>query len=127
MKICFIVSRIPWPLDKGDKLRAYYQIKYLSTNHDIILIATSESKIPLGAKDEMLKYCSEVHYFKLKRISQILNIFGTLISSLPFQSKYFYNKKVKKQIDFIIKKANPDLIFCQLIRMSEYVKDLKII
>ena len=39
MKILLILPRFPYPLEKGDKLRAYHQIKELSVNHDIALFA----------------------------------------------------------------------------------------
>ncbi len=37
MKIFVILSRFPYPLEKGDKLRAYNHIKYLAKNNEIIL------------------------------------------------------------------------------------------
>ena len=38
MKILVVLSRIPYPLDKGDKLRAFYQIKELAKNNDVYLL-----------------------------------------------------------------------------------------
>ena len=37
MKIVFLLSRVPYPLEKGDKLRAFQQIKGLSAKHEIHL------------------------------------------------------------------------------------------
>jgi len=45
MKLLIITSRFPYPLDKGDKLRAYYQIKELSKHNEIFLISTTEYDI----------------------------------------------------------------------------------
>ena len=39
MKIFVLLPRIPWPLEKGDKLRAYNQIKQLALNNEMILCA----------------------------------------------------------------------------------------
>ena len=30
MRIFMLVSRVPWPLEKGDKLRAFHQLKMLA-------------------------------------------------------------------------------------------------
>ena len=38
MKLVIITPRVPDTLDKGDKLRIYHQIKYLSKFHDIYLV-----------------------------------------------------------------------------------------
>ena len=44
MKIVILTPRVPEILDKGDKLRIFYQIKYLSISNDIHLISLSSSK-----------------------------------------------------------------------------------
>ena len=45
MKIFVLLSRFPYPLEKGDKLRAFHQIKELSKKHEIILCALSDEKV----------------------------------------------------------------------------------
>ena len=45
-KIIIITSRFPFPLEKGDKLRIYHQIKHLSIDYNIHLISlNTEGKI----------------------------------------------------------------------------------
>ena len=45
MKLLILTSRFPYPINKGDKLRAYYQIKELSKQFEIHLISISDQKI----------------------------------------------------------------------------------
>ena len=45
MKLIYLTSRFPYPINKGDKLRSYHQIKELSKQNDIYLISLSETKI----------------------------------------------------------------------------------
>jgi hypothetical protein len=60
MKIVVLTSRIPYPLEKGDKLRIFHQIKHLSQKHEICLICLNESaeKIDISVLQEMV---SELH------------------------------------------------------------------
>ena len=44
MKIFVLLPRIPWPLEKGDKLRAYNQIKQLSNDNEVVLCALNTDK-----------------------------------------------------------------------------------
>ena len=44
MKIFVLLPRIPYPLEKGDKLRAYNQIKQLAKNNDIVLCALNDDR-----------------------------------------------------------------------------------
>ncbi len=64
MKLFVLTSRIPFPLEKGDKLRAYHQLKELSKSPTLYLCALKNPfiKVPSEAKNELLKICKEVHF-----------------------------------------------------------------
>ncbi|MBN9295259.1 MAG: glycosyltransferase [Flavobacteriia bacterium] len=122
-KLIYVTSRFPFPLTKGDKLRAYYQIRDLSRNFDIYLFCTSDEDVPEEALDELKKFCRDIHIFRLKKwkiyIALLLNIF----SSKPFQVAYFFQKSIHRKIQLLLEEIRPDHIFSQLIRTSEYVKN----
>ena len=118
-----LVSRVPYPLEKGDKLRAFNQIKRLSRNHSVHLIALNDSKLHPEAVSTLTQYCTSIRILPLSRITTIFNLFRTIFTDLPFQVGYFFDKKAKTDIQEEIRKIQPDLIFCQLIRMTEYVNE----
>ncbi len=126
MKIFVILPRIPYPLEKGDKLRAFHQIRCLSKNNEIILCAINDTKIHIEARKTLQKYCKSINFFTISRFSIIFNILKAFLFGKPFQVGYFYNSKAKKKINDLIKKHKPDHIYCQLIRVAEYVKDQEI-
>ena len=66
-KILFFTSRIPYPLEKGDKLRAYYQIKYLSIKSEIVLCCISEEELSEKAETELSKYVSKIFVYKTSK------------------------------------------------------------
>lgn len=127
MKICVIVSRFPYPLEKGDKLRAYHQIRELSKKHELYLIALSDQKIQNNWKIELEKYCKEVTVFRLKKWQIYWNTFLQFFTEKPFQIGYFYSKKIHRKCNEKIKRIQPDHIYCQLIRTAEYVKNFQAI
>ncbi|HRG37402.1 MAG TPA: glycosyltransferase [Bacteroidia bacterium] len=122
MKIFIILSRVPYPLEKGDKLRAFNQIKELSKNNEVYLFALNDLNSNQQAIAELLKYCKEVTVFRLTKLTIVLNLIRTLFDGKPFQVGYFYSKKAQVVIDTLIKKYQPNHIYCQLIRTAEYVR-----
>jgi len=122
MKLFVILSRVPFPLEKGDKLRAFNQIKELSKNHQIILFALNDSVLDDRAMAELKKYCVAISIVKFSKITIFFNLLRAFFNGLPLQVGYFYFNKAQRKIDELIKKHNPDHIYCQLIRTSEYVK-----
>lgn len=123
MKLLVVLSRVPFPLEKGDKLRAYHQLRVLSGKHEIYLIALNEGKLHPQATAELLKFCKEIHILKLNRWRQLINLFRFLIKGLPLQCGYFYSLKTQKIINKTIEKVNPDHILGQLVRVAEYIKN----
>lgn len=121
-KLLFITSRVPWPLEKGDKLRAYYQLRELSKRFDITLACINESKLHPQAEQNLKKYCSEVHFYYMSRGEMFMNMLAGIFSKMPMQVAWFYSKTVQENIDRLIEKSKPDRIYCQLIRTAEYAR-----
>jgi len=126
MKLFVLLSRVPYPLEKGDKLRAFNHIRCLSKYHEIHLFCLNDTQLHPDAEKRLSEYCKSVTIAKLTKGNIYSGIFNALISGLPFQLGYFYNNKIKVQVLQKIAEIKPDHIFCQLIRVSEYVKDLAI-
>ncbi len=124
MKIAVVTSRFPYPLEKGDKLRLYFQIKFLSQYHEIILLSLAESPISDSSLKHIQGFCKTVHVFPLQKNKVTFNALKAFLLKTPLEVGYFFDKKIKSQIQKIIHIEKPDHIFCQLIRMSEYVREL---
>ena len=123
MKLVVLTSRIPYPLEKGDKLRIFHQLKHLSKSHEICLICLNEKseQIDTTLIQEMV---SEFHVVNISKWKIPFRLMLAIFQNLPFQIQYFLERKNKKKIETIIQNFNPNHIYCQLIRTTEYVKDL---
>jgi polysaccharide biosynthesis protein PslH len=128
MRIFVLLSRVPYPLEKGDKLRAFHQIKELSRKNEIILCALN----PIRKLDKqkafsaVQPYCRSINFLDIPFIGRMWNIFIAMFSKKPLQVGYFYNRRVAKKVKKLIDEYKPDHIYCQLIRTEEYVKDIPV-
>src|SRR5690554_159648 len=122
MKIGILLSRFPYPLEKGDKLRIFHHIKALSKNHDIYLCALSVGKVSPENIKVLQAYCKEVKVIQLTKIGIFLNLFYSLLfTKLPLQVAYFFNRNAKQSILGFFRLHKIDHLYCQLIRVAEYV------
>ncbi len=126
MRIFVLLSRVPFPIEKGDKLRAFHLLRCLSQKNEVILCALSESKVEPESIKTLSRFCSEVHIIPIRRPGMIWNVLKAFLNGNPLQVGYFYRCKVQTVINKLIADCHPDHIYCQLIRVSEYVKDNKI-
>jgi len=125
MNLLVLLPRVPYPLEKGDKLRAFYQIKELSKYHDIYLVALQDGALHRDAIEKIEPYCKEIHLYKLSLLTKIMGIVRSLLKGLPMQCGFFYSSRAKREIQKLIHKIYPDHIYCFMIRMAEYVKKHK--
>lgn len=123
MKIFVLLSRVPYPLDKGDKLRAYRQLAELHKHHEITLCCLAD-RTPSEEDIHAAKaVCSELRVFQLSKWRIALNLALSFFSRKPLQVMYFYQRPVHRKIRALIAASAPDHIYCQLIRTAEYVKN----
>ncbi|MFT6997794.1 MAG: sugar transferase (PEP-CTERM/EpsH1 system associated) [Cryomorphaceae bacterium] len=123
MKLLVILSRLPYPLEKGDKLRAYHQLRELNKKNEVILCCLTTEDSQEKHLAEVRKVCNKLHVFKLTKWRIYLNLLFAFFSRKPFQVHYFYQRSIHKTIQKIISDSEPDHIFCQLLRTAEYAKN----
>ena len=124
MKIFVLLPRIPYPLEKGDKLRAFNQIKQLAKHNEIVLCALNDdSKVSeQDAFRALQPYCQSINFIKISKPQILLGLVRAFFKGLPMQCGYFYNRKAVKKIDALIAKHKPDMLFGQLLRVAEYIR-----
>jgi len=126
MKLFFLLPRVPYPTEKGDKLRAFNHLKQLSKNHEIYLCALNDTVLHEDAIPVLSKYAKEVHILPISKITILANLVKTIFTDKPLQVGYFYDRSTSRKIHEMIDRIKPDHIFCQLIRVAEYVKDIPV-
>ena len=73
MKIFVLLPRIPYPLEKGDKLRAFNQIKQLAKHNEIVLCALNDNA-KVNEQDAfraLQPYCQSINFIRINKL-QIL-------------------------------------------------------
>lgn len=126
MKIVFLLSRFPYPLEKGDKLRAFQHLKNLhESGNEVHLFAISDLEPTADSIAKVRPLCKSISIFRLNSLDVLLNLSLSFSRKLPLQVGYFYSKSIHKDIEKKIREIKPDLIYGQLIRTALYLKDLK--
>lgn len=123
-KILMIYSKIPWPLVGGDRMRVYYLGKILATKYKVDLLCINEGRENPETIEELKKFFHQVFVFSFPKISFFINAFLGFFSKKPLQVHCYYFKKIQKWINKNI--GNYDIVFCNHIRTTEYVKNFNI-
>lgn len=111
-------------MEKGDKLRAYHQIKELSRHYEITLFCTHDGKLNQDQINELTNYCDKIITHRLYYPAIVWNTILALFKKLPLQIGYFYSNRAKRIIKQEVQSNRYKHIYCQLIRTSELVKEI---
>jgi len=112
MRIFVLLSRIPYPLEKGDKLRAFNQIKELSKNNEIILCALNSIRKAdkQQAFAELQPYCRSVNFIDIPFRTRLINIIKACFTSVTGFFLYPDRRSVGRELlksTVSIDKQNP--------------------
>jgi glycosyltransferase involved in cell wall biosynthesis len=119
-KLAIIASRFPYPLNKGDKLRLFHQIKYLSDFFEIHLFAINEEKIAIDEQKTVRDFCRSVTLFDLNIVQKGIGITQSIIRKEPIQVGYFYSKSIEERIKKELVSKKIEAVYCQLSRTAKY-------
>jgi len=127
MNILYICHRIPYPPNKGDKIRSFNEVKYLSKKHNVFLAFLIDDKKDLIYLDELKKYCETIDYDVIHPRWQKIKSIPYLFSKKPLSVPYFYSKKLQTAIDYRLLTVKFDVVFAFSSPMAEYVFRSKVI
>jgi sugar transferase (PEP-CTERM/EpsH1 system associated) len=125
MKILYLASRYPYPLEKGDKLRAYHHLRELAAaGHEIYLCALTAETVSEADLAALRPFCAQIEIIQLSNWNILRQLPAWFLLRRPLQVGFFYSKKVATKINLLAAKWQPDLVWTQLLRMSEYGRTL---
>jgi sugar transferase (PEP-CTERM/EpsH1 system associated) len=118
MNILYLSPRVPFPPERGDKIRSFFQVSYLAKEHKIFLGTTLDNETDLAYIGKMRKHCSKIHAVRFHRGLRMLRAF---VTSSPFSVCAFYDRGLQAFVDHCLESSDIDAILCYCSSMAEYV------
>lgn len=121
MNIVVLAHRVPFPANKGEKIRTFNQVKSLaSLGHKIHLFA------PYDSEEELLNFaalkdtcCKSTWPFRLS--SKYRRLLSGFLFNKPLSVANFYDNSLQKGFDKFLVEYQVDAILCTASSMAEYV------
>lgn len=125
-KLLILSSRFPYPLEKGDKLRLYHQIKHLSSFYRIVLVSLTDYEVTEKDTKELNPFVSNIYILPQSKYRNLQAGINSFLGNKALQITFYFERSIQKKIDLIIKSENPDILFAQLIRMAPFLASYSI-
>ncbi|MBQ6269162.1 MAG: glycosyltransferase [Bacteroidetes bacterium] len=124
-RILFLTPRLPYPIIGGDKLKAYYMIKHLSTKYEVTLVSFYQGdQTKCDEYTNVIKQLGvNVFVIPLNPIKAGITVLPRLLRPIPLEVLYYTQKDYRKIVEDLLNTKKFDLVFSFFMRTAEYVKD----
>lgn len=120
MRILFLTHRLPYPPNKGDKIRSYNILRYLSSYHEIHLGTLVDDKNDLNYLSHVSDLVKSLSYDRVHSFFKKLISAKALMGSKPISVSFFYSNRLQKKIDSLLDQMPFDVLLCYSSPMAEY-------
>ena len=118
--ILFLAHRVPFPPDRGDKIRAFNIIRYLSERKRVHLVAFADDPADLKRKSGLAKLTGN-RQIVWRSKPQMLAGVQSLLSNRPVSLTAFDNAEVHRAVETMLARHAIDTIYVFSSQMAQYV------
>jgi sugar transferase (PEP-CTERM/EpsH1 system associated) len=119
-RLLYLCARHPWPLNRGDRFRAYNLVKAFSAHADVTLVAFTDGMVAEAPIEPLLEHCSRVEVVSLPLWQSRFNMLTAIPGREPFQVAYYRSEVMEKLADRLNRESF-DMAFAHLFRMAPYL------
>lgn len=121
-KLLYLVHRLPYPPNKGDKVRSYHLLKHLLQRHQVFLGTFIDDPADEAYVDTVRELCPDLHIARLNPRSAKLRSLVGLLTQQPLGLRYYQNPGLQAWVDQTLANNSIDatVIFSSV--MAQYVQ-----
>ena len=98
-KLLYLVHRIPYPPNKGDKIRSFNILKFLARHYQIHLATFVDDQADWRYLSDLDQYCRESYVAPLKSTRAKLRSLPALLGSQPMSVPYYHDAGLRAWIE----------------------------
>jgi sugar transferase (PEP-CTERM/EpsH1 system associated) len=119
--LLFLAHRIPYPPDKGDKIRSWNILKYLARSYRIHLGAFVDDPHDLRYQDKLGSMCASINLLPLQPTVSRLRSLSGLGRKIPLSIPYYYDRRMQRWVNAQLEQGSLQRIFIFSSPMAQYV------
>lgn len=119
--LLYLTHRIPYPPNKGDKIRSYHLLKYLSERYRVYLGTFIDVEEDWQYTEKVKNLCVDTCLIKLNPKIAKLRCLAGFATGNPLTLPYYYDKALKKWIDNVFDKESIAKVVVFSAAMTQYV------
>jgi sugar transferase (PEP-CTERM/EpsH1 system associated) len=120
--LVFLSHRIPYPPDKGEKIRAWHFLRYLAERYRVHAAFFIDDPEDIRCLPKLEQICASVEWRPLRPNYARFRGLAGLVDGAPLTRGYFRDSRLQRAIDRIIRDHRPTHAFVFCSAMAPYVE-----
>jgi sugar transferase (PEP-CTERM/EpsH1 system associated) len=121
--LIFISHRIPWPLNKGEKIRGWNLIQKLKPDYRIHLGCVVDDPADMAHVDHLKMVCASVGAFPIDKRTQKFKALLKMRPGRPLMPDFYYEPKLQAWVDETMAAIPMDVVYIYSVAMAPYALD----
>lgn len=119
--VLYLVHRLPYPPNKGDKVRSFHLLQHIARNHKIFLGTFVDDPADFEFVAKVKSLCCDVKILPLNtRVAKVKSLVG-LLTGEPLTLPYYRNVALQAWVDQVIENHAIDTAIIFSSAMAQYV------
>jgi sugar transferase (PEP-CTERM/EpsH1 system associated) len=124
-RILYLTQRVPYPPDRGDKIKTYNEIRHLARDHEVAVACLADGPEDLDNTAGLAPFVSSIDAVPLARGRARLRALAALARGGPLTVAYFNERELHRRVAALMsaRTANPfDAIVVYSSGMAQFVE-----
>jgi polysaccharide biosynthesis protein PslH len=123
-ELLFIAHRVPYPPNKGDKIRSYHALRHLAARHRVHLCAFVDDPADLAHEEVLKELCASVRLIPLNvQVARLRSLAG-LADGRPLGLPYYHDRQMQAHVQSLARERRIEHAFVFSSTMAQYVESL---
>lgn len=124
MRILYLCHRIPYPPDKGEKIRAFHQIDQLARRHEVHLISFGEDPHDPANTDALRRICASVEIVERPRAAATFATLLAAASGRPLSIGAYDSRAFGRAVTARCRATPPEVAVVYTAAMAPHAKEV---
>lgn len=121
-RLLYLVHRIPYPPNKGDKIRSFNMLKHFARDYQIYLGAFIDDPNDQQYVEDVKNYCKDVCLLPINPFNRRITSLTGLLTNAPLTLHYYASAAMQHWVDKVMSEQEIDAVVVFSSPMSQFVE-----
>jgi sugar transferase (PEP-CTERM/EpsH1 system associated) len=121
--LLFLMQRLPYPLIKGEKIRNWHILNYLTKWYDVHFGCLIDDPDDFQHIDTIRALCATMYTAPLNRTRARLTCMSGLLTGEPLSVTFFRDSGLRRWVEDVLDRIKPEMTFVNSSNMAPYILD----